>query len=232
MTGRPLVVEPRVVEFCGLPGSGKTSVATEVCRALRSAGVDARVADLPVSAAAPRPARVARRAGLASWESVTGPAGALRTARQVAWTRPTVRDGAALLAQLLTVRRLAARAVQRPGISLLEEGTVQTLWSLALRAHGPLPDVAGWGGPTSDLVVHVDCPTDVALERLARRPSRHSRTQRLDAAEQAPELEHGRRVLDQLLAAVIQDRLTVLNDGTTPLPDLGQGIAAWVLRAV
>lgn len=80
-------------------------------------------------------------------------------------------------------------------------------------------------------VVHVDCPTDVALERLARRPSRRSRTQQLNVPERGPQLEHGRRVLDQLLAGP-PGPLSVLNDGTTPLQNPGQATAAWVLRAV
>ena len=41
---------------------------------------------------------------------------------------------------------------------------MQTLWPVVLRANGTPADAGGWGGPTSDLVVHVDCPTDVALE--------------------------------------------------------------------
>lgn len=223
---------PVVVELCGLPGSGKSSVAAEACRALLAAGVDARVADLRVSAAAPRPARVARRSGLAAWEAVITPVETARAARRIAGTGPTLRDGTALLAQLLTVRRLAARATHGAGASLLEEGTLQTLWSVALRAERDLGDPAGWGPRTSDLVVHVDCPTDVVLQRLADRPSRHSRTQQLTAAERGPELERGRLILDSLLAAVPQERLTVVNDGATSLPDLGRATAEWVLQVV
>ena len=227
MSSRPLVVE-----FCGLPGSGKSSVAAHTCRALRSAGVEAYVADLAVSAAAARPARVVRRAGLALRQAVRGPSDAAQVARLVAATGQSPRDGAALLAQLLAVQRLVARARRRNGVALLEEGLVQTLWSVALRSRVDCADeLDRWLATTAspDLVVLVDAPTGMVLDRLAARPSRHSRTQRLGPRELVRELGDGRRLLDRLLP---RDALTVRNDGTVPLADLGRAAAEVVLRVV
>lgn len=223
-----------VVEFCGLPGSGKSSLAGQTCRAFRAAGVEAHVIDTPVSAAVPTHTRLRRRGSLALAGLAAQPLDTARAARLVAATGPSPRDGAALLAQLLTVQRLTARARLRGGVALLEEGTVQTMWSLALRSttgtfeaiHREL--TAGCG---SDVVVVVEAPSDVLLGRLDRRPSRHSRTQRLPPGDRAPELEHGRRLLGQLLVGLPQTTLTVSNDGATPLAELGRHTASWVLRA-
>ena len=217
MSSRPLVVE-----FCGLPGSGKSSVAAHTCRALRSAGVEAYVADLAVSAAAARPARVVRRAGLALRQAVRGPSDAAQVARLVAATGQSPRDGAALLAQLLAVQRLVARARRRNGVALLEEGLVQTLWSVALRSRVDCADeLDRWLATTAspDLVVLVPGPSSLA-RRLPRRRG---------PAGGGRELGDGRRLLDRLLP---RDALTVRTDGTVPLADLGRAAAEVVLRVV
>jgi len=226
--GRPLVVE-----ICGLPGAGKSAIAAHTCRALLSSGIAAQVADLPMSAAAAAAARVRRRAASAAAEILSRPVESARAARLAVATSPSPRDGVALLAQWLTVQRLAAR--HRHGVALIEEGPVQTLWSLALRARRDTLDdmrrclAAGSG---SDLVVVVDAPTDVLLNRLDLRSSRHSRTQLLAPACRGPELEHGRRLLDLLITDLPQERLAVVNDGSAPLIELGRRTAEWVLRAV
>jgi len=226
---------PLVVEFCGLPGSGKSSVAAHTCRALRSAGVDAYVADLPVSAAAPRPARVLRRGSLALRQAAGGPGGASRAARVMAATRPTTRDGVALLAQLLAVQGLISQAQRGDRVALLEEGLVQTLWSVGLRSSvDRLDRLVDWLAMTTraDVVVLVDAPTGTVLDRLAARPSRHSRTQRLAPDRRLPELALGRGLLDGLLAGLPGQVLTVRNDGSVPLADLGRDTALEVLRIV
>ena len=226
---------PLVVEFCGLPGSGKSAVASHTCRAMRSEGVDAYVADLPVSAAAPRPARVLRRGGLALRQVAGGPGDAARAARVVAATRPSRWDGAALLAQLLAVQELTARARRGDRVALLEEGIVQTLWSVGLRSSVDRQDrLVDWLALTTraDVVVLVDAPTGTVLDRLAARRSRHSRTQRLAPDQRLRELTLGRGLLDGLLEGLPGDVLTVRNDGSVPLADLGRATALEVLRVV
>jgi len=220
-----------VVEFCGLPGSGKSVLATHTCAALRRSGVEALVADLPVSAAASRSARVRRKVVAAAAVAAIEPVATTRAARAVAGSRPTPRDGLGLLAQWLTVRRLQRAARSAPGVWLIEEGTVQTFWSLALRApaHGvDLSRLLTSGAP--DLLVIVDAPLDVLLRRLDDRPSRHSRTQRLAADRRGAELERGRLLLDRLVDTIPCGRLTVASDGSVPVEELGRHVAGWVLR--
>jgi hypothetical protein len=222
-----------VVELCGLPGSGKSVLAAHTCAALRRSGVDAVVADLPVSAAAPASARVRRKVLAAAVAATAEPVATGRAIRVVASSRPTPRDGLGLLAQWLTVQQLQRRARARPGVWLLEEGSVQTVWSLALRASAPGADVAGLlEVRPPDLVVVVEAPLDVLLRRLDDRPSRHSRTQRLAADRRGAELVRGRLLLDRLVDSLPCDRFTVPNDGSVPVEELGGHIAEWVLRAV
>jgi energy-coupling factor transporter ATP-binding protein EcfA2 len=220
-----------VVELCGLPGSGKSTLAAHIYAALREAGVEAVVADLPVSAAAPAPARVRRKVLAASAAVVREPVAAARVVGAVTGSRPTPRDGLGLAAQWLTVRGLQRSARARAGVSLLEEGVVQTLWSLALRA--PADGAAStrmlhaW---SPDLLVVVDAPLDVLMSRLESRPSRHSRTQRIALDRRGPELERGRLLLDLLVDTVPCGRITVPNDGSVPIEQLGRHVAEWVLR--
>jgi thymidylate kinase len=223
-----------VVELCGLPGSGKSALAAPTCAALRRAGVDAVVADEPVSAVASRSARVRRKALAAAAAAAAEPVLAARAAFGVAVTRPAPRDGAGLLAQWLTVRRLHRLGRSRPGVSLLEEGTVQTLWSLALRADPERTNRARALATdlTPDLLVVVDAPLDVLLRRLDERPSRHSRTQRLAVDRRGAELEQGRLLLDRLVDTLPCGRLTVPSDGSVPVEELGAYTAEWVLRSL
>ena len=220
-----------VVELCGLPGSGKSALAEATCAALRRHGVEAVVADLPVSAAAPASARVRRKVLAAAAAAAGDPVATARVVRAVAGSRPTPRDGLGLAAQWLTVRGLQRAARARVGVSLVEEGVVQTLWSLALRAPedgAGVPRMLDAWSP--DLLVVVDAPLDVLLGRLESRASRHSRTQRLAVDRREPELERGRLLLDLLVDTVPCGRITVPNDGSVPIEELGRHTAEWVLR--
>jgi thymidylate kinase len=192
-----------VVELCGLPGSGKTTLARHAVRALRERDMAARVLDAPISADVPRLPRVGRRAGLATCEYACHPVRATRTARLLGGGRQPVRDDVAGLVQWLAVRQLVARARRGTGVGLLEEGVAQTMWTLLLRSDRD-PPVSWWQvqppGTGPDLVVLVDVPVALSATRLAARASRHSRTQQLHPALRRAELEHGDRLLRSILA--------------------------------
>ncbi|HSV41710.1 MAG TPA: hypothetical protein VLI04_23290 [Nocardioidaceae bacterium] len=229
-----MTVPRLVVEFCGLPGAGKTLLAEQTCIALRERGVAAEIADRPISAAVPKVARVRRRAGLAGGRLVRHPADTFGALRSVARTRPSLRDGAALLLQWLAVEGLAA-APNDDSFRLLEEGVVQTAWSLVLRA-GPdalvgLQELVAEGTVSRRLIVLVDVPVELAVDRLRARASLHSRTQLLSPAEQRAELEVGSRLMRVLLDASPAPVLTIRNDGTSAPETLGAQIAEGVLQA-
>lgn len=197
-----------VVELCGLPGSGKSTLARHLRAGLAEHGVTGTAVDGPISASAPRLARLVRRTSGSARASLHHPLWALGSGADIAGVRqPSRRDTASVLAQWLSVCDLTARARRAPGVHVLEEGLLQTTWTLLLRADGGacLPPPRLWASvpapSRSDLVVALDVPAEVVEARLAGRTSRHSRTQQLPPDLLRAELEHGRRLLEQLLLA-------------------------------
>lgn len=205
-----------VVELCGLPGAGKTTLARAVVEVLATAGVTATVLDAPVSAAVTQPARVARRLGLASAAAVRWPLRSARSATWFAFGRQPLRDASAAYVQWLAVQSLVRDAHGTARLHLLEEGAVQTLWTAQLRAAGPLPGRTPWGllppAARSDAVLLVDVPVATVAARLARRASRHSRTQLLAPDARRAELARGRDLLEQLVATCPVPVLRVSSD--------------------
>jgi hypothetical protein len=232
------LVAGKVVEFAGLPGAGKSTVAESTRAALAAAGVPCTVADAGISARVPPGVRVRRRLALAGVDMSLHPVRGvqvLRAAHQVApaWRR----DAVAGATQWFAVQRLIARSRSTSGVHLLEEGPLQTLWTLLLRTGSdPRPVVQRMLQRRSlaspDLLVLVDAPVELASERLCNRASRHSRTQQLPEPEQLAELEAGRGLLQAILAVADRPHLLLSNDGSTTLDELGRRTATWLLRGL
>ena len=222
-----------VVELCGLPGSGKTTVAGHMRTALQRAGFPGHIVDQPISASAPPVTRLLRRTAASARASVARPRWALGVGADVAAVRqPARRDTASVLAQWLAVCDLTSRAHRRPGIHLLEEGLVQTMWTLMLRSEDPPPPRLWASLPTtsrSDLVVLVDVPVPVVQERLVRRASRHSRSQQLPPDLLRAELERGDRLLAALVATARPPVLRVRGSHETEAADVAAEATRLVL---
>lgn len=192
------------MEFCGLPGAGKSHIVDRVAACLAARGVRVNRPDQRVSADVRALARVGRKATLAGAQVLARPstsarlAGAIRASRQ-----PRPKDTVALTAQWLLVQRLYTRVMARGGVGLVDEGVVQTLWTIGVR--GEWSGILGalrarsrdWVRPA--LVVVVDVPVPVAIRRLRARASRHSRTQMLELSRMERELDGGRVLLEDLL---------------------------------
>jgi len=229
------VTSSLVVELCGLPGSGKTTVARHALAALTGRGLFATVADRPISAAVPCTSRMARRTASSARMALSRPRWALGTGLDiVAVPQPSRRDTASALAQWLSICELTERAHRTPGVvHLLEEGLLQTLWTLRLRSRTlPPPRLLASLPHTSrsDLVVVIDVPVAVAEGRLTRRASRHSRSQALPADLLRAELEHGRALLEELAAAERAPLLRLHSDDTTDASALGTNLAELIVR--
>jgi hypothetical protein len=194
-----------VVELCGLPGSGKSTVAQKACEALIRCGVSATVVDQPISAAAPRALRVRRRATAAARAAGRNPGTAAAVVADIAAVRQrSPRDTASMIVQWLAVCDLVSRSRRAAGVHLLQEGLLQTMWSLMLRSEDePSPRLVTSVSTTarSDVVIVLDVEIPLIQSRLMQRHSRHSRTQQLPPALMRAELERGQQLLDSLIGA-------------------------------
>jgi thymidylate kinase len=192
-----------VVELCGLPGAGKTTLADAVVGTLRARGVEAEVGDRGVSAAVPRARRLLRKAAAASRVLLADPVDAARVARVLGGGQRSSRDAVALPAQWWVTQWLLREGRRRrTGVVVLEEGALQALWSAGLRSSrtsaAELVATAATS-PVPDLVVHLDLPTRLAMRRMGARGSRHSRVQHVPDTEQPDLLQAGAVLLEELL---------------------------------
>jgi hypothetical protein len=204
--GRPLVVE-----LCGLPGAGKSTLAAALTAQLAPpGGPGCRVLDAPISAAVPRGRRLPRRLLLAAGAVVRQPrAAALDVSRLLGSGPASRRDVVAGLAQWWATNALvtgarAGRGEAASSVCLLEEGPVHTVWTLLLRTASG--DPSSWWATVpdaarSDLVLVLEVSPVEAQRRLAARASRHSRTQSLPSEAQRAELERGALLLERVLAS-------------------------------
>ena len=213
-----------VVEFYGLPGAGKSTLARAVVAQLRLRGVPTTDVMATLGPDASRAARAARKLGAVA--SGIGQAGSMRLVRGVGMRSDQRhrRDQVARPANLLVVRNAVWRAHGRPGVHVLDQGPIQEWWSAALRAdHERVLELA-MADPAvpADLIVRVDAPIDVLVQRLEARGPRQSRLEALDREARVRELQRGEMLLaslsDQLVhSARAETPDTLRVDGLDPL---------------
>lgn len=193
-----------LVELCGLPGAGKSYIASRIVAAAARRGTVVRVADAAVSADVAFRSRLRRKTRLAGAYSLHHPAKVVRLARQIGRSgQPTARDVVSGWLQWVVTQRLLEESKHTACVHLFEEGMLQALWSLGLRG-----DLATILRPVQmervrlvvpDLVIVVDAPLAVIARRLQSRQSLHSRTQSLDGAERDGELRRGLALFEELV---------------------------------
>jgi thymidylate kinase len=225
-----------VVELCGLPGAGKSTLAASLAEALATAGVEVTVLDLPISARAPAAVRAARRLRHAATTIVRRPVDSVRAAQWFGALGQSSSDTASAYVQWLALQRIVHAARRDAGVQLLEEGTVQTLWTALLRAPRRPSTAMAWRrlppSARSDLVLHVDVPLPTASARLAGRDSRHSRTQQLDPGARAAELAQGQELLLRLLDDCPVPVLRVSNDDSRTIAEVARSVAPRLVALV
>ena len=193
-----------IVELCGLPGAGKSTVARALVAELGRRGQTASIPLEEVSPRRPRRQRVRRKIGRGALEAIRHPRDAQRTVRAVARSgQPRQRDVAVRSLNWLVLRAALRRSRDEAGIHVFDQGIVQELGSLGFLGDARAAiDVAdpGSGALGPDLVVVVDVDPAIAERRLARRPGRESRVEG-DDVDLHRELVRQRELLDDVVAA-------------------------------
>ncbi len=233
-----------IVEFTGLPGSGKSFLAAALVDALSATGGPAELASAAVGPEIPRLQRLARKATLAARAAVSAPRSTAAATVAIARSGQPLQQTGRRVQNWLVTNQLQRQARRRPGVHVFDQGLVQELHSLAYQGtwRGALPTAGpGPGRLGPDLLVAVRVPAEVCAARLERRVDANSRLDRMTppdrcawlAARHAELLE----ITEAWLAAhgtLVPTRLLVLvnaDDSPSALAELTRQMLAAV-RAV
>jgi hypothetical protein len=190
------------VELAGIPGAGKSRLARTLATELAAAGIGVTQPQQRLGPSVPTARRLSRKLRACAAAAAADPGTTTRIVRAVLDSgQPGPRDVAGRVVQWLVAQHVTARARPRDGVSIVDEGLLQCLWSIGLRGDvEPVLAAVAASRPSGapDLVVVVRVPPEVALERLTVRASRHSRTQLLPERERLAELRRGDQLLGRL----------------------------------
>jgi hypothetical protein len=235
----PSAAPPRIVELCGLPGSGKSHIASALVRALRERGVEVHDVGASVGPDVGAALRVSRKLSAAIAVTLAEPGATAGIGAAVIRSQHTIAARGSRSLQWLVTQELMRGARRGGGVHVLDEGVLQALWSIGLRGDlervvEALDSEPAWIGP--DVLAVVRATPAAADRRLAARASTHSRTQRLPAGGRIAELERGEGLLDLLIAwwrrsapagaAIVE----VHNDDDAPREGEAAGLAEQLLR--
>jgi hypothetical protein len=191
----PPIVPGLVVEFLGLPGAGKSTLAHAVAASLRTAGVPVTEPTFQLDHETAPGRRRARKLAAAARTLCRAPVVATRCAGLVARSR---QRRAAWLVPLVTnwlyLADGARRCTRTPGVHLLDQGLMQGAWSTAYGAARFEPRalavrrVLRAVAPPRWMVVVVEAAPHLLHRRLGERIAPASRLEReaTTPADRAP----------------------------------------------
>ena len=165
---------PTLVEFVGLPGVGKSTLSHRTAATIASD--HPRVTE-PISRIENRsgPFRILSKGRYAAEHALRRPRTAIDGLRDIRATQqPTTGDFARVAFNFQYVAGVVTRARSIAGVTLLDQGPYQALWSIGLRSPADWPDLLGrFDNPLSriapDLVVLVEADTETIADRLRSR---------------------------------------------------------------
>ncbi len=171
-----------IVEFFGIPGCGKSTLAHATAAHLRAIGVAVDEPTFLLDRRSSMP-RIGRKAAQALHHGLANPGTALVDALRIVKSgQPDARTTFKCLMNWLMIGRNVSRAPLNP-VTFLDQGIAQAVWSIGLSARNTawLSEVmdAVDIGPI-DAIVHVTAPMAIIEARLSRRTSRSSRLNRAE----------------------------------------------------
>jgi|SRR5947209_6664118 len=205
-------MESHLVEFAGLPGSGKSAVSQALAALLESRGFAVSTPRYDLDHRSAPPARLARKVGYAV-------AGALRHPRRAGrWLgtaihsrQPSMGVLCAVTANWLQLGEIMRRCVARPGVHVFDEGLLQGLWSAGYEAraqHEVWPELVRRLEellPPRLVVVVMDAAPAQVRQRLQRREIAASRLDRdLALGERDAAWLRAAAVWDDVMAAALR----------------------------
>ena len=195
-------VDARTVELCGLPGGGKSLIASSVAERLGARGLEVTLPLAAVAATQPLGRRVGTKVLIALREVARAPVDSVHAVVAIHRSGQSRRDLLHRSLNWLVVRGLYRQARRRPGIHVFDQGIVQEMcsigydgadWRACLPASGPRFARLG-----PDVLIIVVTSVDTALARLDVRPGHQSRLERRDAVKRRAELERQGCLLEQV----------------------------------
>ena len=218
------------VEFVGLPGSGKTTIARELIGLLREQRAPVRFSGDIMGDELPFLRRSLRRLALVS-QAVVHAGDKMYSASRGLTPQHALGKGAVKTWwNFLSVLAMQAR-VQRKGMLIADQGLAQGIWTARIR-HGrdaiPVQSVSeeldDWIDET--LFIHVDAPTPIAQQRLAPRRQRTSLFQEPDCIGDASLWACGEEVVERIQREIgealesrgLSDRLLRIPSGGSDTP--------------
>jgi thymidylate kinase len=213
---------PRIIEFVGIPGAGKSTIAARLEERLRDSVGVAPDPTVPSAAIGWISHRLRNRIWLVG-TAFRNPRLLIRAGQLAATTRPVTKGRIKTCVRLLRFDRDPSPGSGR--FVIRDQGKIQRTWSALMFADVEADEkhlAALWGSYSRgriDTVVYVHCAVDTALNRLHHRLGNASRVERLESAEARPILMKGgvrlRRLAEQ--CAEVDGARVILVDGENPL---------------
>lgn len=221
-------MESHLVEFAGLPGSGKTVVSQALAALLAARGVCVTTPSYKLDHRAALLGRLGRKLSYAVAGALRQPGCAMRCIGAVARSRQrTLGTLVSVSTNWLYLTESQRHRDTEPGVHIYDQGLLQALWSLSFEAAAL---DAAWPAfvalleetlPRHLLVVILEADPALVGGRLQRRADGASRLDR-DVSRRGlqPSLERAVAVFDRVAAEAVRlaasDRLSLLrvrNDG-------------------
>ncbi len=166
-----------VIEFFGLPGSGKSYAALRVCSALRDRGVRV-IMPIATITRAPLPIRIPIKSVLAFLFAVLHLPTAFRVMHGVRESRQrSLHDAVSVAFNVFFVLGVLRRYQHRRVVLVFDQGTVQAVVSVLYSARSRPPERLVSVLPPPDVLLHMTADHATIVDRLRSRTVRQSRVE-------------------------------------------------------